>query len=596
MEALGVVWAAKHFRAYLYGHQCTVFTDHAPLRALFKSAHPSGKLARWAHVLSELDLDIRYKPGRKNANADALSRAPVGERSDEVAEVQVAMIDQCQDADLGPADRDSRESSELDHIQAMQESDSELSEIMELVGKRSSLPEGQAKKKKVANEFMHFEVIEGVLWYVDSARGSRPRLVVPKAVQEKVMAEMHSGPFGGHFAARGTYEKLARRYYWRGMYADVYRHCQGCLTCAAYRGGGRRTRAPLLPIKVGLPFEKVGVDILEMPVTDCGNRYIVVFMDYLTKWVEAFPLPDQTSESIARLLVDHVICRHGVPKELLSDRGSNLLSGLMQDVCRLTGMKKVNSTASHPQTDGLVENMNKTLRAMLAKHGRQFGPNWDLHLQQLLFAYRSKPHESTCESPFFLLYGRDARLPTESTLEALPSLYREDTETYGEELAEGLARAWQNARDAIEKAQKHQKRQYDKRSDSRPYQKGGRVMVYMPVEDTWKRRRKMALPYHGPYRILEVRPNTLLLRPVDRHDAEPILVNVDRAVRCSPELPDESWLGPRTKRKRTKRRKTGTRQPAVEGTTLHQTRYPLRSRYSRGRESASEGGNVLSEL
>ena len=290
-----------------------------------------------------------------------------------------------------------------------------------------------------------------------------------------------------------------------------------------------------------------------------------------------------------------MICRHGVPKELLSDRGSNLLSGLMQDVCRLTGMKRVNSTASHPQTDGLVENMNKTLRAMLAKHGRQFGPNWDLHLQQLLFAYRSKPHESTCESPFFLLYGHDARLPTESTLETLPSLYREDTETYGEELAEGLARAWQNTRDAIEKAQKHQKRQYDKRSDSRPYQKGGRVMVYMPVEDTGKRR-KIALPYHGPYRILEVRPNTLLLRPVDRHDAEPILVNVDRAVRCSPELPDESWLGPRTKRKRTKRRKTGTRQPAVEGTTLHQTRYPLRSRYSRGRESASEGGNVLSEL
>ena len=120
-------------------------------------------------------------------------------------------------------------------------------------------------------------------------------------------------------------------------------------------------------------------------------------------------------------------------------------------------------------------------------------------------------------------------------------------------------------------------------------------MVYMPVEDTGKRR-KMALLYHGPYRILEVRPNTLLLRPVDCHDAEPILVNVDRAVRCSPELPDESWLGPRTKRKRTKRRKTGTRQPAVEETTLHQTRYPLRSRYSQGRESASEGGNVLSEL
>ena len=78
---------------------------------------------------------------------------------------------------------------------------------------------------------------------------------------------------------------------------------------------------------------------------------------YLTKWVEAFPLPDQTSEAIARLLVDHVIWRHIVPKELLSDRGSNLLSSLMQGVCQLTGMKKVTSTAHNPQIDGLVENM-----------------------------------------------------------------------------------------------------------------------------------------------------------------------------------------------------------------------------------------------
>ena len=151
-------------------------------------------------------------------------------------------------------------------------------------------------------------------------------------------------------------------------------------------------------------------------------------MDYLTKWVEAFPLPDQVSESIARLLVDHVICRHGVPKELLSDRGSNLLSNLMTKVCQLTRMKEVNSTAHHPQTDGLVENMNKTLRAMLAKHGREFGANWDVHLQQLLFAYRTKPHESAGESPFFMLYGRDTRLPTESTLEALPSPYVQDSE------------------------------------------------------------------------------------------------------------------------------------------------------------------------
>ena len=130
-----------------------------------------------------------------------------------------------------------------------------------------------------------------------------------------------------------------------------------------------RTRPPLMSIKVGGPFERVGVDILEMPLTESGNCYVVIFMDCLTKWVEAFPLPDQASESIARLLVDHVICRRGVPKVLLSDRGANLLPALMKRVCVLTGMQKENTTAAHPQTSGLVENFNKTLHSMLAKHG-----------------------------------------------------------------------------------------------------------------------------------------------------------------------------------------------------------------------------------
>ena len=80
LEALGVVWAAKHFRAYLYGHKCVVYTDHAPLKSMLKAQHPSGKLARWSQSLSELELEVRYRPGRVNSNADALSRAPLRRR------------------------------------------------------------------------------------------------------------------------------------------------------------------------------------------------------------------------------------------------------------------------------------------------------------------------------------------------------------------------------------------------------------------------------------------------------------------------------------------------------------------------------------
>ena len=215
----------------------------------------------------------------------------------------------------------------------------------------------------------------------------------------------------------------------------------------------------------------------------------------------------------------------------------------------MTGMAKVNTTAYHPQTDGLVENFNRTLRSMLAKHSREFGPQWDVHLQQLLFAYRTKPHESTGESPFYLLYGRDGRLPTDSVLDTPPSPYLVDSEDYQVELAQVLSSAWDVARSEIQKAQRHQKTQYDKKSKIVDYRAGGRVMVFMPQETTTKNR-KLALPYHGPYSILEVRPNCLLVRPVDKPDDKPILVSMDRAVECSDELPDTSWLGKTRKRPR----------------------------------------------
>ena len=175
----------------------------------------------------------------------------------------------------------------------------------------------------------------------------------------------------------------------------------------------------LLPIPVGGPFHRVGVNIMELTLTVQGNKYVIVFVDYLIKWVEAFPAEDQTSETIANLLVNEVICRHGVLIQLLSDRGTNLLSGVMKDVYSLTGIQKINTTASHFQTDGLVKNMNKTIRAMIAKYSSQYRDNWDEYLPRLLFACHTKCQENTKESPFFLLYGRDARLPGEKALSTM---------------------------------------------------------------------------------------------------------------------------------------------------------------------------------
>ena len=575
LEALGVVWSAKHFRAYLLGHKCVVYTDHAPLKAMLKAKHTTGKLARWAGVIAELDLEIRYRPGRVNSNADALSRSPLEEEGDHVEIAHDVMQVAAESAELP----DLPFQSETEDFVKLQTNDEHLQQIRRYVSE-GVLPAEEKLAKRLVLERECFVVLDNVLYYVDQRPEHRLRVAVPKVLQRRLMEENHSGPFGGHFAGKGLCGTLMQRYWWDGMVGDIHRFCRSCLTCAAYRGAGRRCKPQLHPIPVGGPFERVGVDILEMPRTLQGNRYVVVFMEYLTKWVEAYAVEDQTSETIAKLLIDNVVCRHGVPSQLLSDRGPNLLSNLMQDVCELLGMKKVNTTSYHPQTDGLVENMNQTLRAMLAKHAHTFGPDWDLYLQQLLFAYRVKPQDSTGEAPFYLLYGRDARLPTETAISQPLTPYQENLEDYRVGLVAGLSEAWNNARQNIGKAQKRQKAQHDKTARQPLLNIGDRVMVFMPHE-TQGKQRKLALPHHGPYRILELTSTGATLRPVDQPEQEPILVNLDRISKCSSELPDVSWLGPQSQRRRGRPRRP--RKQGTVGEHLPEGDDQVETRVTRGR-------------
>ena len=151
---------------------------------------------------------------------------------------------------------------------------------------------------------------------------------------------------------------------------------------------------------------------------------------FFTKWVEAFAVPNQTAETIAKLLVEEVFCRHDAPENLLSDRGTNFLSDLIQEVCRILSVTKVNTSGYHPQTDGLVEKFNSTLISMISKCTERNGKDWDKQLPFLLFAYRANIQQSTKESPFFLLYGHDPRLPTESALNLPSTPYMVDVDDY----------------------------------------------------------------------------------------------------------------------------------------------------------------------
>ena len=160
---------------------------------------------------------------------------------------------------------------------------------------------------------------------------------------------------------------------------------------------------------------------------------------------------------LVELLVEKVISRHGVPAELLSDRGQAFLSKLMIDVYQLLGIEKANTTAYHPQTYGLVERFHRTLTDMLAKRVQCTGKDWDNHLSYVLFSYRTSIQTSTQESPFYLLYGRDPRLPGDAVLSAPEDRRTIDLRDYKTEMSQCFTEAWKLAQCQVEKAQKSQK-------------------------------------------------------------------------------------------------------------------------------------------
>ena len=151
------------------------------------------------------------------------------------------------------------------------------------------------------------------------------------------------------------------------MFADAVHFVKNCSECAIVSGGNQLKKPPLHPIPVQQPFQVVGVDIMELSLTEAGKKYVLVFQDYLTKWPMAHPIPDQKSERIARMIIEEILPFFGVPEALLSDRGTNLLSHLMLDLCNMFGTKKLNTTAYHPQCNVMVERSNRMLKSPLCK-------------------------------------------------------------------------------------------------------------------------------------------------------------------------------------------------------------------------------------
>ena len=229
------------------------------------------------------------------------------------------------------------------------------------------------------------------------------------------------------------------------------------------------------------PMERIATDILgELPLTDKGNRYILVVSDYFTKWTEAFPMPNMEARTVADIIVREVVSRFGVPSSIHSDQGRQYESQLFSEMCKVLHIKKTRTTPYHPQSDGMVERFNKTLVRMLKSYINDHQSDWDEQLPFLTMAYRSVEHETTGFSPNYLMLGREVSTPLDIMFEMPTSVESIPENQWAWALKEKLEEAYSFVRNNVPGAMLRQKSLHDLKLSWQKFNKDDEVYVFFP--------------------------------------------------------------------------------------------------------------------
>ncbi|GLI69983.1 hypothetical protein VaNZ11_014632, partial [Volvox africanus] len=252
--------------------------------------------------------------------------------------------------------------------------------------------------------------------------GAATQIVVPNddALRYDILARFHEDPLAGHPGSKRLIDLVQRSFWWPRLAKDATNFVQTCSLCQRNKALSGKGHGLLQPLPVpDAPWESVSMDfVVALPKTEGGYDAVFVMVDRLTKMVHLAPCTSScTAEQTARLFFDNVVRLHGIPKNVISDRGGQFTSKFWEALCKLVGMRVNLSTAYHPQTDGQTERTNRMLGDMLRNYAGRTPLVWDTYLTAAEFALNHAVNRSTGKSPFFLNYGFHPALPVWRELE-----------------------------------------------------------------------------------------------------------------------------------------------------------------------------------
>lgn len=564
-ELLAIVEACKHYRCYLYGQTFDIVCDHKPLQWLHNCKDPSSRLLRWRLKLLDYEYEIHYKKGKHNTNADGLSRLHQVNRVDEEDltfeyfksfhqreiripepnKINLALnkipnlviplscdlsqnneyIEYVQNnvPDIIPSNHKLtdvimktilQQNLYLIFIKEFNNDSANYETLFEtLYNLRTVLKHNQVKSFIIPDISLNNSIIQqntfySLLYFLFSDFKyeilHKERIFIDdKELIQQILKENHDTKTSGHQGFERTYERIKEQFYWDNMKNDIRNYIRQCDICQKSKTDFISNKSPMLITTTSNKFcEQIALDVVgPLPQTVTGNRFILTLQDDLTKFIQAYALPNHEAATVAIFFLKFCT-QFGFPINILKDQGTEFTSKVFKEINKLMSIKHKITSPYHPQSNGSLERTHLTLKDYFKCYVNKDTNNWDEFLNFAVYSYNTGIHKSTQKTPYELVFGEIARIPNYLNKPKDKPNYS----NLANDIAKKLRIVRENAKENLIKAKTKSKQQYD-RTHNRTYEFKENNLVLLLDKQSKSKNKKLAKNYLGPFRIIQIHNN-----------------------------------------------------------------------------------------